>query len=162
MFPCSSSYTQSLPYQIDRSTFPCSANGFGPNHGILSVPEGQVLVHGQKLICDHDECKASKRSFLYCAFGNHAFSADAFRRKHKCIEGKVLCPYFIRNGFGTISHSGATLSPKRGEALTHKGELICSHEKCRNSGKSSLYCAHCKDGVPEESFFDKSKHKCKD
>ena len=82
--------------------------------------------------------------------------------KHTCLEGKVLCPHFKGNGFGPISHSGATLSPKRGEALTHKGELICSHEKCRNSGNSSLYCAHCKDGVPEESFFDKSKQKCKD
>ena len=142
---------------IDRSTFPCSAKGFGPNHGILSVPEGQVLVHGQKLICDHDECKASKRSFLYCAFGNHAVAYSHFHSadgRHKCLKDKILCKR--RNVSGPISHSGATLSHKRGE-VKHGGKLTCSHEKCRNSGKSSLYCAYCKEGVPKEKF---SKHKC--
>ncbi|GFH45983.1 predicted protein [Chaetoceros tenuissimus] len=147
----------------DRSTFPCPARGLGSGHkdAILSVPEGQKLTHGVKLICEHDGCKA-RRPFVYCAFENHVFASRCFGDviKHKCLEGKILCPYKKGSWSGPISHSGATLSPKRGEVLNHEGELNCSHEKCRNSGKSSLYCALCEEGVPSENFYDKSMHKC--
>ena len=91
MYSCS--YIQSLPYQIDRSMFLCTAKRLGPSHegAILSVPEGQKLVHGQNLVCDHDGCKAS-RSFLYCALGNHAVlnkNFGAVDGRHKCLEGKI-------------------------------------------------------------------------